>query len=40
MDEDRADDITRPINRLWSLLPQIHPAERAFMGVVSTRDIV
>jgi CHAD domain-containing protein len=37
-DEDLAHDITRAINRLRSLLLQIHPAlERVFKGTVLTR---
>jgi transposase len=40
-DEDLAHDITRAINRLRSLLLQIHPAlERVFKGTVLTRTIV
>jgi hypothetical protein len=40
-DEDLAHDITRAINRLRSLLLQIHPAlERVFKGTVLTRSIV
>lgn len=40
-DEDLAHDITRAINRLRSLLLQVHPAlERVFKGTVLTRRIV
>ena len=40
-DEDLAHDTTRAINRLRSLLLQIHPAlERVFKGTVLTRAIV
>ncbi|PCC52102.1 IS110 family transposase [Brevibacterium aurantiacum] len=40
-DEDLAHDITRAINRLRSLLLQIHPSlERVFKGTVLTRAIV
>lgn len=41
MDEDLAHDITRAINRLGSLLLQIHPALlRVFKGVVLTGVIL